>query len=321
MKTNRTLAFLTAAVISSCSIISVSAEEQADFKASVGLASSDMSVQNWNSDLDISEGENTVVFTPPKDKKGTSAAVNGIGLLVIDLEDCYFDIGTVSVNSIKVDGQDISFDSDAIIYGADDGMDNDNFRIELYNSFGKTAPYAPFDVGSITVSDSVEVVFTVSRDGYSGGKKMISGNTVENASKYSPLSGCTITAVNTLTDAEDVVISEDSDKFTLELDRGIYDVTFAKDGYVPRTVNGVRAGKSAAPASIKDVELRKLGDVNGDCKINVADISCVAGYVKQVKDFSDKYQSAVADVNKDGKVTVTDISAIAGDVKGIKKIK
>ena len=320
MKTGKILAFFTAAAIGSCSVFSVSADEQADFKASVGLASGDMSVQNWNSHLDINEGENTVVFTPPKDKKGSLITVDSIGLLVIDLEDCYFDIGKVEVNSIKIDGEPVDFEEDAIVYGADDGADNDNFRIELYNDFGVTKDYPPFDYSSVNVTDSVEVVFTVSRDGYSGGKKNISGNTVKKSSNNSPLSGCTITAENTDGEGDAVTVEASSDKFSLELDRGIYDVTFSKKGYVTKTVQGVRAGKSAAPSSIQNVELCSLGDVNGDGKLNAMDITKIAAHIKALKRITDDEQLAAADCNIDEKINVVDITTVAAAIKGIKKI-
>ena len=62
-----------------------------------------------------------------------------------------------------------------------------------------------------------------------------------------------------------------------------------------------------------------LGDVNGDGKVNVTDISKVAAHVKGIKKLDANF-AAAADVNLDGKVNVTDISKIAAQVKGIKKI-
>ena len=60
-----------------------------------------------------------------------------------------------------------------------------------------------------------------------------------------------------------------------------------------------------------------LGDVNGDGKINVADIVKVAAHVKGIRKLDDL---AAADVNGDGKINVTDISKIAAHVKGLRKL-
>lgn len=61
----------------------------------------------------------------------------------------------------------------------------------------------------------------------------------------------------------------------------------------------------------------KPGDVNGDGKVNVTDISKVAAHVKGIKKLDSE---SAADVNGDGKVNVTDISKIAAHVKGIKAL-
>ena len=63
-----------------------------------------------------------------------------------------------------------------------------------------------------------------------------------------------------------------------------------------------------------------LGDVNGDSRITVTDISKAAAHVKGVKALDDK-AFVRADVSGDGMLTVVDISKIAAHVKGVKTIK
>ena len=66
-------------------------------------------------------------------------------------------------------------------------------------------------------------------------------------------------------------------------------------------------------------DIGMLGDVNGDGKVNVTDVSKVAAHVKGIKKLDANF-AAAADVNLDGKVNVTDVSKIAAQVKGIKKL-
>ncbi|MBE6874078.1 MAG: dockerin [Ruminococcus albus] len=69
-----------------------------------------------------------------------------------------------------------------------------------------------------------------------------------------------------------------------------------------------------------DGETNEKGDVNGDGRINVSDISLAAGQVKGIKMLSAACLRR-ADVNKDSYVNVTDISLLSAHVKGIRKIK
>ena len=62
------------------------------------------------------------------------------------------------------------------------------------------------------------------------------------------------------------------------------------------------------------------GDVTGDGKINVTDITKVAAHVKNLKPLTTDAQFKAADVNFDGKINVTDSVKIAAHVKGIKQL-
>ena len=75
-------------------------------------------------------------------------------------------------------------------------------------------------------------------------------------------------------------------------------------------------GYSIDPA---DVSGFKLGDVNFDGAINVADITLTAAQVKGISSLSDARRKA-ADVTEDGTINVSDISGIAAHVKSIKSL-
>ena len=326
MNIRKITSLLAAVAIGANTAVFASAEKKESYIVRSVLISNDLNYQTW-SVSELSEGSNTITITTPKDNKGNYHTFKGISMLAIDIEDCYFDIGEVKVESIKVNGEPIAFDPDAIVYGADDNADNDNFRIEIFNYLGETKDEPPFDTSSVTVNKNVEITFSFSTEGYSGGTRKLSGNVVENkkGSKKQALSGFSVKAAK-YTDRvmpvfnSNISVDYTDDTFSAEVERGYYDVSVSKPGYAERIIRKVPAGKRA-PEELKDVELRMFGDINGDGTINVTDISIAAGYVKQVKVFSDEYQSKVADCSHDGRVNVADISAIAGAVKGKKKIK
>lgn len=69
----------------------------------------------------------------------------------------------------------------------------------------------------------------------------------------------------------------------------------------------------------KEPESVVKGDVNGDGKVDVTDVSMIAAHVKGKKPLSEEQQKA-ADVNGDGKVNVADLAATAAQVKGKKNL-
>lgn len=66
----------------------------------------------------------------------------------------------VEVTSIKVDGNEFTFDASKLRYGNIEN-ENNRYRIEIYNSYGKTAEDPPFDPFSLTFAKSLEVTFTI----------------------------------------------------------------------------------------------------------------------------------------------------------------
>ena len=69
--------------------------------------------------------------------------------------------------------------------------------------------------------------------------------------------------------------------------------------------------------SDKPADSAVKGDINGDGKVSVTDISQLAAHVKGVKALANE---TAADLNGDGKVSVTDVSQLAAHVKGIKEL-
>ena len=79
-------------------------------------------------------------------------------------------------------------------------------------------------------------------------------------------------------------------------------------------------GKAEATLTVNKAENSVLpGDVNGDGKLTITDVSKAAAQVKGIKPL-DETEMKAADVNGDGKVNVTDVSKIAAHVKGIRPL-
>ena len=90
-------------------------------------------------------------------------------------------------------------------------------------------------------------------------------------------------------------------------------INLTSEGYVPRTIEFATDDEDKS----FDIYLYQMGDVNGDGKIDVTDLSKTAAHIKGIKELED-YPAKVADVTEDGAVNVTDISKMAAKVKGIK---
>ncbi len=67
---------------------------------------------------------------------------------------------TVTVTSIKADGEEVEFDPSKILYGNIED-DNNKYRIEIYNDYGDTAADSPIDQNALYFEDSLEVTFTI----------------------------------------------------------------------------------------------------------------------------------------------------------------
>lgn len=329
MRIKRILSLLTAMGICAACVPAVSAAEEKGFTADIGVCGNEFHVQSWKYDANISEGQNTLTCYMPADSKGKTTSIHDLDMLVVDLNSCYYEVGEIRVDDIYIDGEAIEFDESAIIYGANDGKDNDDFRIEIFSVYGETKNAPPFDPKTVTVNESVSVTFSVSREGYSGGLKKLEGNVVANKNSSSPVPMTSFSVSVTTSDKDKSYdpsnvtkhpCAVDKDRFSAELKRGIYDITVSKKGFAPREFKDVRVGKTDL-SQFKDIDLRAYGDINGDGVVDVKDVTLIASYVKGTGKFSDDYQSAVADCTHDGAVNVKDVSLIASYTKGFATIK
>lgn len=93
---------------------------------------------------------------------------------------------------------------------------------------------------------------------------------------------------------------------------GQYTLSVSKEGHVTREYQ-VTIGASD---STLDVKICLRGDVTGDGRINVGDVSVTYAHCKRTLLINDSYILACADYNSDGRVNVGDTSTIYATIKG-----
>lgn len=102
-----------------------------------------------------------------EDAEKSDDPANGALVFCVDIMGAAGEFNTANTNawvdSIKADGQEVAVDNSKIAASDDNG----NFRIEIWNYYGSTgrsgdAHYNPIDAEKFTVSDKLEVTFTLS---------------------------------------------------------------------------------------------------------------------------------------------------------------
>ena len=68
----------------------------------------------------------------------------------------------------------------------------------------------------------------------------------------------------------------------------------------------------------QDLQIKPIGDITGDCVLNIADSAKAYAYSRTTDGILDQYAIRCADINGDGKVNVLDVSKIYSHVKGTK---
>lgn len=154
MKMNKFAAALVGTAVAA-SAVSVSAFAADSYTATLGFTDTNWTYQDWESSVEIT-GDGTYTIT--------STAVAGteeIGVFVIDCQGMFADApdATATLDSIQIDGADVSFDASKIMYG--DIEEKGNFRIDIYNMYSDTKDDPAF-TNATPIAESLSVTFTVS---------------------------------------------------------------------------------------------------------------------------------------------------------------
>jgi hypothetical protein len=85
------------------------------------------------------------------------------------------------------------------------------------------------------------------------------------------------------------------------------------------SADGDTTGEQDSTVGASEPKSYGVGDVNGDGRIDITDISKTAAHIKARRMLSEKGMAA-ADINADGKINISDLTLIAAHVKGKKNI-
>ncbi len=124
-------------------------------------------------------------------------------------------------------------------------------------------------------------------------------------------------AISALPAAEDV--TKDNAEAIAAAQKAYDELTDEQKALIDPEVVKKLTDAAAAVAALEDDDFVK-GDVSGDGKITVTDVSKVSAYVKGKSSLTDE-EIKRADVNGDGMVNISDVSLLSAHVKGRKAIK
>ncbi len=122
----------------------------------------------------------------------------------------------------------------------------------------------------------------------------------------------------TLTDEKgNVVIKEIVSDYNTDIsfENGTYTLTISKENYVSRTYT-VNAAENMMSV---DFSLNRIGDLNGDGKVNTMDVARANASAKGVNALTG-YELACADINGDGKVNTMDVARMNAHAKGVSSL-
>lgn len=154
MKMNKFAAALVGGAVA-VSAASVTAFADDSYTATLGFTDTNWTYQDWESSVEIT-GDGTYTITST-----LVAGTEEIGVFVIDCNGMFAGApdATATLDSIEVDGSEVSFDASKIIYG--DVEEKGNYRIEIYNMYGDSKDDPGFS-DATAISESLSITFTVS---------------------------------------------------------------------------------------------------------------------------------------------------------------
>ncbi|MGN0692236.1 MAG: hypothetical protein ACI4K7_07810 [Oscillospiraceae bacterium] len=178
MKMNKFAAALVGTAVAA-SAVSVTAFADDSYTATLGFTDTNWTYQDWESSVEIT-GDGTYTIT--------STAVAGteeIGVFVIDCQGMFAAApdAVATLDSIQIDGADVSFDASKIMYG--DIEEKGNFRIDIYNMYSDTKDDPAF-TNATSIAESLSITFTVTGLGGAAAEDTAEETAEESAEEEAP---------------------------------------------------------------------------------------------------------------------------------------
>ncbi|SEK52245.1 glycosyl hydrolase family 28-related protein [Ruminococcus albus] len=131
-------------------------------------------------------------------------------------------------------------------------------------------------------------------------------------------------AVN-ITDAEGNILREGDSAFSVTVTGEYSQTSESYDIGNSYSFEDFRMSRAEIdPAMLDDEEDTpeeyKRGDVNGNGRVDISDVTIIASYIKQKRNFPDPGTRRRADVNNDGLVNTKDLLLVAAAVKGVRPL-
>ncbi|MCD7727700.1 MAG: dockerin type I repeat-containing protein [Ruminococcus sp.] len=220
--------------------------------------------------IEITEdGVYTLVYDGTNASNGKQYPIDGVTVFCVDLVDAYENYPDIDVKlvSITVDGVEVSFDADKILYG--DFEKNGNLRIEIYSEYGASKGDSAIRLLDIYAEEALTVSFSVTG---------LSKDITEASSTDEPSTEITTDEQTGESDEPSTDVTEEPT--TESYGKLMGDVNF--DGKITTADVGL-ANSHAKGVKLLSSEQFEVADMNYDEKVSTADVGIINAYAKGIK--------------------------------------
>ncbi|MCD7772609.1 MAG: dockerin type I repeat-containing protein [Ruminococcus sp.] len=220
--------------------------------------------------IEITEdGVYTLVYDGTNASNGKQYLIDGVTVFCVDLVDAYENYPDIDVKlvSITVDGVEVSFDADKILYG--DFEKNGNLRIEIYSEYGASKGDSAIRLLDIYAEEALTVSFSVTG---------LSKDITEASSTDEPSTEITTDEQTGESDEPSTVVTEEPT--TESYGKLMGDVNF--DGKITTADVGL-ANSHAKGVKLLSSEQFEGADMNYDEQASTADVGIINAYAKGIK--------------------------------------
>ncbi|MCD8328630.1 MAG: dockerin type I repeat-containing protein [Ruminococcus sp.] len=214
-------------------------------------------------------GVYTLSYDGTNASNGKRYSIDGVTVFCVDLVDAYENYPDIDVKlvSITVDGVEVSFDADKILYG--DFEKNGNLRIEIYSEYGASKGDSAIRLLDIYAEEALTVSFSVTG---------LSEDATEASLTDEPATE--VTTDEQTGESDEPTTDDTEEPVTESNDKLLGDVNF--DGKITTADVGL-ANSHAKGIKLLSDEQFEVADMNDDGKVTTADVGIINAYAKGIK--------------------------------------